>query len=204
MVRRTEVVDNKRPNVFVDPKKFSEGKPYKRVRLRVHKKLLPNLMMAIPKGFVMTIHPPNETVHEHEINATFQVNEINPDPKYVAYKADIDSFLANLGRIHSSIRVVKDNLSDKECGVEMPPQSFVDALLAHPGLEGQNDKLRSRAKDVIDVDIPENEVKGLKAAYEQEKKKFITTRLNDAFIEDTGKDDPQTGQRLFRGKIGRI
>lgn len=200
---RNTVVDNRRPDVYTDVKKFANGKPYKRVKLRLHKSLVNKFISSIPKGFIVTLHPPNKGVHPHEVYATFQVNEVNPDPRYIAYKGDIDSYLANLGRIHPSIAVLNDKVTDKEVGVDKPPQHFVDTILGHPGLEGEKDKLRSKAKDVIEVDMTETQVKDMEAFYQREKKNFIRTRLNDGFIEEAG-EDSRTHEKMYKAKLGRI
>ena len=205
---RTQVVDNQRPDTFVDPKKFSAGKPYRRVRIRLHKSLRNKFMMSVPKGFSVTLHrpnriDPNQFYPDDHVNVTFQVNSVNPDPKYVTYMSDIDTFLNNLNRIHPSIKILSDKVTEKEAGVTKPPQSFVDTVLGHPGLEGSRDELRSKAKDVIDVEMTESQVKAMEATYEKAKKDFIRTRLNDAFITDIG-EDSRTHEKKYRLQIGRI
>lgn len=205
---RTTVVDNKRPDTYTDPKKFLEGKPYKRVRLRLHKSLRPKFMMSVPKGFSVTLHRPNRSnpnqfIPDDHVNVTLQVNELNPDPRWMSYKSDIDQFLSQLNRIHPSIKVIKDNVTDKEVGVNKPPVFFVDTVLGHPGLEGSKDKLRSKAKDVIDVEMTESQVRSIESTYEKAKRDFIRTRFNDGFV-TSAKEDKRTHEKKYTVKLGRI
>jgi hypothetical protein len=204
---RTQVVNNRRPDVYTDVNKFSNGKPYKRVRIRIPPNVMQKFYMSIPRGFVVTMHAPNKSNNlrnENSVhNVTILANSVNPDPKYVAYSGDIDSFLANLSRIHPSIKIVSDHISEKEAGVDKPPQHFVDTILGHPGLEGSRDNLRSKAKDVIDVEMTDSQVADIESFYQREKKNFIRTRLNDGFVEDAG-EDSRTHEHKWKLKMGRI
>lgn len=183
-----------------------EGRHARHVQLHVPVESRLRLMENPPRGFTLKLYAPpklpNQFVDEETVTLTIVVNENEPEPQYRRFKEDIDDYLTGIGSIDSRIKILSDKVSKKD-QPDLVEDWFIknEVILDHPGLDDMDD-LRSRAGNIRDVEVPESQVMNMEAEYERLKKDYVRTKLQN--VEDTGKVDPQTGQKIKRVKYGDI
>lgn len=176
---------------------------YKHVRIRVHKKLLPKFIAAIPKGFDVTIYP--VPGHRKEFdqdvrNMTFNVTDRNPNPAFRKRGEDIDRFLSRLNRIDPRIKLLTENIStnDQPNLIERP-YIKLETLIDQPGVaeDPDLDKYLSIAQDIREVKIKQSQVNALEERYEKAKNQYIRTKFKSEDLKDEGERDPETNEKIF-------
>jgi hypothetical protein len=168
----------------------------KHVRLRLTDEQKREYRRRRPRGFTIIWYP---RISPDMVDATFVVTDENPDPLLRRNMQDIDHELSKLGS-----HVVEENITVKDQSLLVDdPNVKIEALIAHPGLEGQNDYLRSKSTNVHDVHVYESLLKDLEKNFE--KKSFIyeggAKHLRQ--ITRTYKD-PYSGEKINVMKMGQI
>lgn len=184
----------------------------KHVRIRVHKKLMPKFLAAIPKGFDVTIYPvhkpdPRNFYDENIRNMTINVTERFPDPRFRHTKEDIDTFLASLNKIDPRIKLISDRVTTKDQPQLMTePWIKIETLLDKPGLaeDSEMDKLVSRAENIHEIKIKESQLKQLNDYYQKSKKEFIRTRFKSENLKQLEERDEETGEKQYLVRMGEI
>ena len=184
----------------------------KHVRLRLHKKLIPKFIAAMPRGFDVTIYPVAKTQKKQYYdpnirNVTFNVTRRQPDPTQRKDKNDIDNFLSTLNRIDPRIKLLSDKVTIKDQPNLMEkPWMKIETLLDAPGVKDdpELDKFISKAKDVRDVNIKASDIARLHERYNKMKKEYIRTKFSKDDVEDTGKRDELTNERIYSVRMGEI
>ena len=170
----------------------------KHVRLRMTEEQRSYYRRTRPQGITIIWYPR----HSFDlIDATFIGNSETPTLLEQRDKNDLDTELSRIGK-----HVVKDNLTEKDNPkLVKDPLVKVEALISHPGLNGQNDYLRSKATNVHDVHIYESKLKQLEQEFE--KKSFVYAGLADKtklrhIIRSYR--DPFTSEKIHVMKMGQV
>lgn len=188
------------------PEICKEGRHARHVRLHVPIDARMALMSNPPRGFTLRLYAPpqhpNQFIDEETLTLTIVVNENEPEPQYRRFADDIDTYLNDIGRIDNRIKILSDHVTKQE-QPDLIDDWFIknEVVLDHPGLDDM-DELRSKAGNIHDVEVPESQVLNMEAEYERMKKDYVRTTLQN--VEDTGKVDPQSNQRIKRVKYGEI
>lgn len=119
----------------------------------------------------------------NNLDVTITAKSVNPNPLHERDLRDIDEELAMMD---SKYRVIQDHLkhtdNKKLTHFHQPVNTLMRhaTVLEHPYLEGQNDHLKSTAKEVHEVEIPletirehEKKFEKRKAFYNKSKMKYV-------------------------------
>lgn len=185
---------------------------FKHVRIRVHKKLLPKFVSAIPRGFDVTIYPvmhqdKRQYYDENVRNITFNVTRRNPDPTQRKTKEDIDNFLANLNKIDPRIKLLSDKVTTKDQPNLMEkPWIKIETLLDAPGVKDdpELDRFISKAQDIREVKIRESQLRELNRRYKTMKREYIRTTFKKEDVKKTKERDEETNEKIYTVRQGEI
>jgi hypothetical protein len=133
---------------------------------------------------------------------TITACSINPDPLCGRDMRDIDEELAMMD---SKYKIIKDHLTPNDRNdlihIKQPKESLTKhaTITTHPYLEGENDYLKSKMKDVHDIEIPLQDIKNFEKHVE--KKKAFYNKIKLDYVE---KLDEQTGRKVAKTQFGYI
>lgn len=166
---------------------------YRSVKLQINPKHVDKIR-AFHRGLDFTFYPPvvdgenlfkipgYNTDKIDWCDVTITAKDINPQVLHERNERDIDEELA---MIDSKWRILKDHLrhtDNKELIHEYYARENLtrhDVILDHPYLDGQNDYLRSKARDVHEEIIPMESVKLMEQYWERRMSFFKRTKLKE-------------------------
>jgi hypothetical protein len=183
---------------------------FKHAKIRIHRKLLPKFIAAIPKGFDVTIYPVpgHRKEFDQDIrNITFNVTKRNPDPMFRKTGEDIDRFFSILSRIDPRIKLLSEKITTKDQpNLLERPYIKLETLIDAPGLaeDPEMDRYVSNAENIQDVKIKQSEIDALEAHYEKYKEKYIRTKFKTEDLKDENERDPITNEKIFKVRQAEI
>ena len=138
----------------------------------------------------------------NNLDVTLTAKSVNPNPLHELDMRDIDEELAMMDE---SYRIIQDHLrhtdNDRLTHFKQPVNTLMRhaTILEHPYLEGQNDFMKSKAKEVHDVEIPVEVLREQEAKFEKRKAFY-----NKSKIKYISKMNKELGIKTATMKVGYI
>jgi hypothetical protein len=187
----------------------------KHVRLRLHKKLIPKFIQALPKGLGVTIYPvPKEKgklVDENIRNLTFTATRRNPDPRCRKDMEDINNFLSKLNNIDPRIKLLSDKVTIKDQpNLMKKPWIKLETMLDSPKIVNDPEmqpflkKAEQEKGNIRKVKVTESYLRDMEQIYKKMKKQVIKAEFNRNDLEEDKERDPETGEKVYTLRHGEI